>query len=163
VREIAVVPPTDSKDEESLDFKTMVHGIHASQMRVNPLQIVGFGGFNTYVYDEAHVQYPGELRNCLACHLPDTYELPLAAGVLATTFDTGIDRSSPADDRVITPVSATCASCHDGSSASAHMENNGGNFDTTQQAIDAGLVVEQCDICHSAGRVADVKLVHGLD
>ena len=59
VREIAANPPTDGKDEESIDFKTMVHAIHASAMRENPLQIVGFGGFSTNVYDEEHVQYPG--------------------------------------------------------------------------------------------------------
>ena len=44
VREIALDPPTDGKDEESLDFKTMVHGIHAPELREAPLEIVGFRG-----------------------------------------------------------------------------------------------------------------------
>ena len=35
-------PPSDGKSEESIDFKTMIHGIHAAAMREEPLQIVGF-------------------------------------------------------------------------------------------------------------------------
>jgi hypothetical protein len=42
------------------------------------------------------------------------------------------------------------------------MEANGGNFDTTQAAINAGLVVEQCEICHGTGRSVDVGEVHAL-
>ena len=62
-------PPTDGKDEESIDFKTMIHGIHAAAMRENALQVVGFRGFTTYVYDEEHVHYPGDLSNCTTCHV----------------------------------------------------------------------------------------------
>jgi len=40
VRSIASTPPTDGKKEESIHFKTMIHGIHAAGMRENPLQIV---------------------------------------------------------------------------------------------------------------------------
>jgi OmcA/MtrC family decaheme c-type cytochrome len=163
VREIALNPPTDGKDEESIDFKTMVHGIHASAFRTAALQIVGFRGFTTYVYDEEHVQYPGDLKDCRACHLPDTFTLPLNAEVLGTTFDTGADITDPTDDRVVTATSSTCSACHDAGSSKAHMENNGGSFDTTQQAIDAGLVIEQCDVCHGEGRSADVRVVHSLE
>ena len=155
-------PPTDGKDEESLDFKTMVHGIHASRYRDEPLQIVGFRGFSTHVYDEEQVQYPGDLQNCLSCHADGTYAVPLAASALGTTFDTGSVTSDPTDDRVITPASAVCSSCHDSAGARAHMEGNGGNFDTTQAAINAGLVVEQCEVCHGTGRSVDVGEVHAL-
>ena len=162
VRAVAVNPPSDGKAEESLDLKTMVHGIHASAMRTAPLQIVGFRGFSTNVYDETHVQYPGDLANCLGCHVEASYALPLGDDVLATTFDTGADPADPADDRVISPATAVCASCHDTNTARAHMTANGGSFDTTQQAIDSGAVLEQCQICHGSGRVEDVRLAHGL-
>jgi len=161
-RAIARVPPTDGKDEESIDLKTMVHGIHASAMRENPLQLVGFGGFTTYVYDEEEVQYPGVLSNCVGCHAGDSYAVPLPATVLGTTFDTGSDYESRTDDRVITPTSATCSACHDSDAAKSHMISNGGSFDTTQAAIDSGAVLEQCEICHGSGRVADVRVVHDL-
>jgi OmcA/MtrC family decaheme c-type cytochrome len=160
VRTVAVTPPTDDKDEESLDFKTMVHGIHAAAMREKPLQIVGFRGFTTYVYDEEHVHYPGDLTNCLSCHTEDGYKLPLREGVLATTVDTGEDHESPLDDTVVTPMTSVCSSCHDDSVAAAHMTDNGGSFSTTQAAIDSGEIVEQCTICHGEGRSAAVESVH---
>ena len=150
VREIAANPPTDGKDEESLDFKRMVHGIHAAAIRENPLQIVGFRGFTTYVYDEEEVQFPGDISNCLGCHTDDGYTLPLADGVLGTTIDTGSNHESPVDDTVITPVTAVCSSCHDGQTATAHMEDNGGSFSTSQAAIDSGEVVETCALSATA-------------
>jgi OmcA/MtrC family decaheme c-type cytochrome len=163
VREIAANPPTDGKDEESIDFKTMVHAIHASAMRENPLQVVGFRGFSTHVYDEEHVQYPGILSNCQTCHVDGGYTLPLASSVLGNTIDTGTDHQSPVDDTVITPTSAVCYACHENDVAKAHMESNGGNFATSQAAIDSGEVIEQCELCHGEGRSADLDLVHGLD
>ena len=162
VREVAATPPTDGKTEESLDFKRMVHGIHAAGMRENPLQIVGYRGFNTYIYDEEEVQYPGNLANCVACHTDTGYSLPLPGGVLATTIDTGVDLQSPVDDTVITPIAAVCSSCHDNTEAVSHMTQQGGNFSTTQAAIDAGSVVETCNVCHGAGRVSDVSSVHDI-
>lgn len=160
VREIAMDPPTDGKDEESIDFKTMVHGIHAPSMRENALEIVGFRGFSTHRYTEESVHYPGDLGNCTACHTENGYTLPLADTVLATTIDTGDDRADPGDDVVITPASAACSSCHDDKVAISHMESNGGNFSTSQAAIDAGEVVEECSVCHGEGRSADVSAVH---
>ena len=160
VRAVAVNPPTDGKDEESLDFKRMVHGIHASAMRENPLQIVGFRGFSTYVYDEEEVQFPGDLSNCTSCHTDSGYTLPLASGVLATTVDTGNNLESPVDDTVISPATAVCSSCHDDAVAAAHMTTNGGSFSTTQKDLDDGKVIEQCEVCHQSGAVADVAKVH---
>jgi OmcA/MtrC family decaheme c-type cytochrome len=159
-------PPTDGKGEESLDFKTMVHAIHAPGMRENPLQIVGFRCFTTHVYDEEHVHYPGDLANCTACHTDQGYYLPLQEGVLGTTVNTGDDRKDPSDDLVVTPISAVCSSCHDGVSdegfdAPAHMEFYGGDFATTQAAIDSGEAREECNSCHRVGSsVLDVSEVH---
>ena len=160
VREVAMDPPTDGKDEESIDFKTMIHGIHAAAMRENALEVVGFRGFSTYRYDEEHVHYPGDLSNCTACHTDSGYTLPLADGVLGVTVDTGEDRADPTDDVVSTPAAAVCSSCHDDSVAKSHMTSNGGNFATSQAAIDSGEVVEECSVCHKSGASADVSTVH---
>jgi len=159
VREIAASPPTDGKDEESLDFKTMVHAIHASHMRENPLQIVGFRGFSTHVYDEEHIQFPGDLSNCTSCHDGSSYALPLASSVEATTVDTGSDHESPEDDLVTTPTAAVCSSCHDSASARSHMETTGGALFEAPIA-DAEAAVESCDVCHSNDSSAGVNLVH---
>ncbi len=146
----AMDPPTDGKDEESIDFKTMVHGIHAAAIREQPLEVVGFGGFNTYRYNTDAVHYPGDLANCTACHTDDGYRLPLADGVLGTTIDTGNDIASRLDDTVVTPQAAVCSSCHDSAISKAHMETTGGaSFSTTQFAIDNQDVVETCSVCHN--------------
>ena len=163
VRDIAVNPPTDGKDEESIDFKTLIHGIHASRFRSQPLQIVGFGGFSTNLYDADAVRYPGKLGNCTTCHADDTFTVPLQNSVLAPTFDTGPDIADPLDDRVVSPTAATCASCHDGATTRAHMQANGADFDTTQLEIDTGVVLEQCEICHGSGRAEDVSAVHPIN
>ncbi|WP_170287411.1 OmcA/MtrC family decaheme c-type cytochrome [Halioglobus maricola] len=160
VREVAMDPPTDGKDEESIDFKTMVHGIHAPSMRENALEIVGFRGFSTHRYDEEHVHYPGDLSNCTSCHVDGGFTLPLADGVLGTSIDTGENRADPTDDTVVSPASAVCSSCHDDAVAQSHMTSNGGNFATTQAALDAGEVVEECSVCHKEGATAAVSDVH---
>lgn len=162
VRAIAVTPPTDGKNEESIDLGTMIHGIHAAGFREQPLQIVGFRGFTTYVYDADHVHYPGRIDNCLACHTDGTWRLPLANGLLGKTVDTGADAASPADDRVVTPATALCASCHDGAEAAAHMIAEGGSFATTQAMIDAGAVSEGCTTCHGDGTSLSVDATHRI-
>lgn len=162
VREAGRAQATDGKAEESLDFKSMIHGIHAAAMRENPLQIVGYMGFSVHVYDTEHVHYPGNLANCTACHTDDGFALPLATGVLGVSVATGSDRNDPADDTVATPIAQVCSSCHDGNTALAHMLTNGASFSTTQAAIDTGAQVEACAVCHASGRDADVARVHNL-
>ncbi len=137
-----------------------IHAIHAAAKRENPLQVVGFQGRNTYVYDEEHVHFPGNLANCESCHTDDGFSLPLPAGALGTTIDTGESHIASVDDTVITPVAATCSSCHDGGEAKAHMESFGGNFATTPGAIASGAVVETCNTCHAEGRANDAWVSH---
>ncbi|MEZ5573087.1 MAG: OmcA/MtrC family decaheme c-type cytochrome [Halioglobus sp.] len=161
VRDQADPPAPDGKREASIDFKTMIHGIHAAGIRENPLTIVGFRG-SVNVFGEEEVQYPGNLANCVTCHTSSGFTLPLPDGVLATTVNTGADLQSPLDDTVTTPITAVCSSCHDDNTAAAHMVSQGGNFATTQAAIDSGEVLETCTVCHGTGRVADVAEVHDI-
>ena len=132
----------------------MVHGIHAAAARVDPLVIRG-DPFDTEV-----VHFPGEISDCTTCHINDSFELPLASGVLASTTDMGADAADPADDVMITPVSAVCASCHDDNLAVSHMEQNGGDFSATESSIDSGASTETCTVCHGPDRISDVKAVH---
>ena len=97
---------------------------------------------------------------CTACHSEEGYFLPLGEGVLGPTVDTGADLQDPRDDTVTTPITAVCSSCHDSDVAAAHMTQNGGNFATTQAAIDNSEVVEQCEVCHGEGRSAALDVVH---
>ncbi len=148
-------------DDTPIDMKRMIHAIHASGATGVPYEVCGFGN-STHVYD---VEYPGKLNNCEGCHLPGGYYPVDPAEVLGTTFDTGTNVASPTDDRVVSPNTSVCSSCHTSSLAANHMIQNGGAFDATK-AADSTLIssgVETCALCHGPGRQADVKVVHKID
>ncbi len=154
-------------DDVPIDFKRMIHRIHASGATGEPFEVCGFGN-RKHVYD---VTYPGHIRNCEGCHeAPDPDEErfpyhPVEAGtILGTTISAGADLASPTDDVVISPNSSVCSSCHVSDLAKLHMEQNGGNFAATKNP-DGTLNpadVESCALCHGPGRSADVKEVHGV-
>ncbi len=161
----------DGKLEESIDFKTMIHAIHAGQagkggFRTKGIVVYGFGGS---VNDFSGVVFPGKLNNCATCHVGTSYQLtgvwdaPTANGVKANTISTGASALDASDNLRITPISAVCSSCHDSATAKTHMQDafNNGIFGATQAAIDAAEP-EACSFCHGPGRALDVKLVHGV-
>lgn len=162
---------TDGKLEESIDFKTMIHAIHAGQsgkggFRNKGIVVYGFGGS---VNDFSNVTFPGKLQNCTTCHTATSYQLtgtwatPTASGVLGSTISTGASTTSGADNLRISPTAAVCSSCHDSDLAKTHMQDafNGGLFSVTQAAIAAGTG-ENCTFCHGPGKALDVKTVHGV-
>jgi OmcA/MtrC family decaheme c-type cytochrome len=150
---------TGTLDDQSIDFKYMVHAIHAG-----PLAGYKVCGYNNFGYDFSDVTYPGKLNNCEGCHLPDTYYPPGSTTALATTFDAAPDRSTPLGDRAVSPASTVCSTCHTSGSSRVHMELNGGSFDAIKGADSTtpGAPLETCGTCHGPGRSADVKTVHGI-
>lgn len=161
----------DGKAEESIDMKTMIHGIHAGQsdkggMRTKGLVVYGFGGS---VNDFSDVVFPGKLNDCSNCHTGASYQItgiwtaPTANGILGSTINSGASTTDPADNLRISPTAAVCSSCHDNAVARLHMQDpgSGGSFSSTQAALNASAG-EGCYICHGAGRVFDVKTVHGV-
>jgi OmcA/MtrC family decaheme c-type cytochrome len=182
--------------ERTNNFKDMIHGIHAAGYRTKDYEFVRNRNNGLY-FNWSEVTFPGILNNCLSCHLPGTYELPLSANVLMTTEWT--TTGDPAEDRaaivaardsvpngtdlVNTPITSTCYMCHDSEVAVAHMEQNGGQINVLLRetpvvgaaltAVGADLLtrdevlnrgtVETCDLCHGAGRVADLNVVHGIE
>lgn len=106
----------DGRFEESIDFKRLIHGIHAAQ-RDDPATAgvveghgfrekgLGIHGRNAGSFDDfGHIRFPGILNDCTTCHQTvggvGTYELtgkwaaPLQNGILAVTMraipDTGM-------------------------------------------------------------------------
>jgi len=150
---------TGTLDDQSIDFKFMVHAIHAGAIANYKVC-----GYNNTGYDFSEVTYPGKLNNCEGCHLPDTYYPPDAATALATTFDAAPDRATPLGDRAVSPASVVCSTCHTSGSSRVHMELNGGSFDAIKGADSTtpGAPLETCATCHGPGRSADVKTVHGI-
>ena len=59
---------------------------------------------------------------------------------------------------VNSPTVTACVACHDTDLALAHMRTNGGSFYAGRTA--ALATGEQCALCHAAGRVADIKVMH---
>jgi OmcA/MtrC family decaheme c-type cytochrome len=141
-------------DDESIDFKYMIHAIHAGKTG-----ICGFGNSANPFFD---VEYPGKLNNCEGCHKAGTYYPVDPTRVLATTFDAGADLASATDDRAVTPNATVCSACHTGSAARLHMEQTGGSFSATKNADGTSneAAAETCQTCHGAGRAADVKVMH---
>jgi OmcA/MtrC family decaheme c-type cytochrome len=158
-------PATDPLGAEmSVDFKRLVHGIHAGGFRKNPLVIVGFRGAVT---DFSDVRFPARLSNCTVCHLDangkGTFELPLKPGVLGSTVKTGSDVGvaidvDPTNNLRITPIASVCSSCHDGREARSHMISKGAAFGVPQSKIQPNQ--ERCVRCHGPGRQEDVRRAH---
>ncbi|CAG1014698.1 decaheme c-type cytochrome, OmcA/MtrC family [Burkholderiaceae bacterium] len=156
----------DGKLEESIDFKTMIHGIHAGQARNEGITVYGFGGT---AHDFSGVAFPGKIEDCATCHVGTSYQItgpwlaPSTNGILGTTVSTGASAIDPADNLRMSPTVAVCSSCHDNAVAKVHMQDpsSGGTFSATQSALQTSIV-ENCAMCHGAGRVFDVKTVHGV-
>lgn len=145
-------------DDSPIDFKHMIHGIHASGEIGKPYEVCGFNS-SVHVFDFV---YPGRLNNCEGCHLENTY-YPVDDTVFGTTFDVN-DPMILIDDRVVSPTAAVCSACHIDNLAIVHMEQNGADFNASK-AADGSLVsasVETCAVCHGPDRVADVKEMHEI-
>ena len=86
-----LVPGADPNDAP-IDLKHMLHKVHTGEnLEHKPYIIYGFGGSAN---DFAEVLYPGDRRDCAKCHDPDTYLLPLPAGVHGTLL-TQVSRARP--------------------------------------------------------------------
>jgi OmcA/MtrC family decaheme c-type cytochrome len=125
--------------DESIHFKYMVHKIHRGADLENGYVVYGF---RNSVNDYSEVGFPGDLRDCEACHVEGTYGLPLPEGALPTyspnTYLTEMG-----------PMTATCLSCHDGLAAASHADAN------TSSSLG-----ESCDACHGDDKTYSVERVH---
>lgn len=154
--------------EESIDFKRMVHGIHAGGFRKTPLKIVGFRGT---VLDFSTVRFPGKLRNCVTCHIDSngkgTFELPIASKLGSTVVSSsqlsplpGYVDVNPANDLRISPTAATCSACHDSKEVREHMTRTGGaSFGVAQSVLENK---ERCVTCHGPGKEKSVRKAHEI-
>ncbi len=130
--------PADQGPAESVHFKYMIHKIHTGEELSRDFTVYGFGN-TPHNYNE--VLYPGDLRNCEACHTAGSYGVPLPEGTLPTP--TLRDWYSP-----MQPTAAACLSCHGSIGAAAHAYTNTAPFG------------ESCASCHGADREFAVAKVH---
>jgi OmcA/MtrC family decaheme c-type cytochrome len=145
----------DGLEERSVDFKTFIHRIHTGNRR---------GGSARLELSRPHVvsgskllddvEFPGDLANCLLCHLEGTYSpdaiqadaAPTVANETPTILHQGT-AAHVAGERARPPTTAACMGCHDTATALVH---------SSRYTVSG---VEQCAQCHVKGAV---KTVHGL-
>jgi len=124
-------------EAESVSMQTMVHKIHTGEELTGDYKI-GNTSFK-------EVLYPGDRRNCSACHVGTSYTVPTPAGTVATV--TPKNFWSPT-----MPVSAACIGCHDSVSTAAHAFIN-----TTTLG---GMQIESCEVCHKESADFAVSKIH---
>jgi len=127
-------PTAADRNGVAIELGTMVHKIHRGAGLDRGFAI------GTHVYSE--IGYPGDLRNCSACHVNNSEQLPLREGLLAVNH--------PAD-LIPNPgrTTAVCTSCHDSKAVAAHAATN----------TDASLG-EGCNACHSSTSQYSVSKSH---
>ncbi len=163
---------------ESYQFKRMIHGIHGNSVRTTPFThgntVVGVfnkdgtsatGGAPLAAAVEnyaAEVAWPGVGINCNACHVNNSYMQDL--GPLGATVSPRVTGADPLGYKVISPMAASCTSCHDSSKAIGHVttfSDPSASFGNLTQAQINGLPKEGCYDCHSSGKFKGVDIVHG--
>jgi OmcA/MtrC family decaheme c-type cytochrome len=130
--------PANQMPAESIDFKTMVHRIHAGNRQTRPYVIYGFGNVP---HDYSGVVFPGNLNNCSMCHINNTQQLPLRANLEPVVDPRGL----------LNPMAATtaaCTACHTSIAAASHALAN-----TTRLG-------ESCAACHGPNAAFSLDRSH---
>lgn len=130
----------DGTVPESVQYKYLIHSLHAGEERAVQTEFRGRG-----IAQTSEVFFPGNLQNCATCHKPGTFTLPLPAKVLPTTVKQG--------DKVISvtqPITAACSGCHIGRPG----------FDAHTETMTGPAKGEACTTCHAQGRDFAVEKVH---
>jgi OmcA/MtrC family decaheme c-type cytochrome len=122
---------------ESLQFKYLIHSLHMDDARAVPSVLNGLS--------TASILNPGNPADCLKCHYPDTYTLPLPDQVLPETITQGGKVVS-----VVQPITAACLGCHIGQPG----------FDAHAATMTSADKAEACTICHGRGASFDVATMH---
>ncbi len=169
----ATAPGIDGLWEQTIDFKHMIHAIHDGSVRGaagSPFVIYGYGGS---VNNFTDVVYPGQINRCDACHVGTSYYPVTDSAVQATTLFTGLSTELPNPTTAGVPIATSanmsvCSACHVDAATQAHMQQNGGSLQVAKDAEGRSILTgnpattETCSLCHSAGGVADVRVVHNI-
>ncbi|MDZ4801636.1 MAG: OmcA/MtrC family decaheme c-type cytochrome [Bryobacteraceae bacterium] len=130
--------PAGQMPAQTVDMKVMIHRIHTGLELDHEYTVYGFGGIP---YDFTKVGYPGDRRNCAACHVNNSQQLTVKAGLLPTQDPR---QAIP----VIQPEAAACTACHSSIAAKSHALAN-----TTSLG-------ESCQACHGATSEFSVDRAH---
>ncbi len=132
------VRPEEDNPPESIDMRWLIHRIHTGAELDVDFTVYGY---RSSVHNYNEVVYPGNLRNCVACHDSGTYGVPAPEG--SQEVITQRSYYSPTQ-----PAAAACLACHSSVDAAAHAYTNTAFFG------------ESCAACHGDGRDYSVDEVH---
>jgi OmcA/MtrC family decaheme c-type cytochrome len=145
-----------------VDFKVMIHKIHRGEDLSVPYVLYGrprgsFPDQTEVPVDFSELLFPGDLRDCEACHVPESFVLDPGAGVLQPGVLPSTTREfmRGATDKTVLAVFATpptisvCTSCHDDV-----------NFTTGENHAAGPQTEESCAGCHGVGRPLGVERTH---
>jgi len=124
---------SDGTSGQSVNLATQIHSIHRGENLANPYVL------GTTNYQD--VRFPGDLRDCTACHMTGTYLVENVKAKALVASPGGFTKTTP-------PISAACQGCHDDEATASHALAN-----TT-------VLGESCAACHSAGEEFSVDRVH---
>ena len=123
----------DGTSKQSVSFATQIHSTHRGENLANPYVL---GSTN---YQE--VRYPGDLRDCVTCHVNNSYRVDNVGAQAAVESPGGFTPT-------MGPIAAACQGCHDDKATAIHAVAN-----TT-------ALGESCLVCHGQNAEFSVDTVH---
>jgi OmcA/MtrC family decaheme c-type cytochrome len=130
--------PPSAAPATAIDFRMLIHQIHTGRDLEYNYTVYGRNG-TPHNYNE--VGYPGDRRNCAACHVNGSEQLPLAATLIPVNNPNGL--LNP-----VAPASAACTSCHTSVDAASHA------------LINTSALGESCAVCHGPDASFSVSSSH---
>ena len=165
-----IADPRIAGTETPIDFKVLVHSIHAGGFRTAPFVVIGFG---SSVNDFSDVRFPRELRNCVNCHIDangkGTFELPIRTtlGTTVNTQSTYLVPPGAHPQHQRQPLRRSEDDADGGHllglprqvrGPEPLVKTGGASFATSQANIGT-TVKEKCANCHGPGKEKDVRKV----
>jgi OmcA/MtrC family decaheme c-type cytochrome len=133
---------TDANSGEVLDFRTMVHKLHAGR-RLNSMgEQYRIWGEQDLEHDYSELGFPQDLRNCTKCH-------------------DGSNPNTPQGDNWKTkPTKEACLACHHSDAASRWFEVHVTGLGGILGEDAASMSNSTCGGCHGAGKTWSSEQVH---
>lgn len=159
---------------QSMDMKVLIHKIHRGTALTQPYIVGGTPAptvanpSGTPIDFGSMTGFPvgSNLGACKTCHLPGTYDIPLAQGLLPSTATEFTCTELLANDPnnyceaptftvsntfLAQPITAACTSCHDATYTAAHAAT-----------MTTSTLVESCPTCHAVGATNGINVYHTL-
>jgi OmcA/MtrC family decaheme c-type cytochrome len=123
---------------ETVDFKVMIHRLHTGHALEREYTVYGYGNV---AHDFTKFGYPGDRRNCDACHVGESEQLPMKEGTIAVKNPRGL--LDP-----MLPTTAACTACHSSRYANSHA------------LVNTSTIGESCATCHGPDAQFSIDKAH---